>query len=107
MIIIQDTREQQGWEFFYPDVIVVRRTLDAGDYTIEGKEEDILIERKATTGELANNIGKKWYQFCNEFKRMPKNTKKIVICEFSLQDVESFPINSGIPYHVRKYIKIK
>ena len=106
MIIIQDTREQQGWEFFYPDIIVVREQMVSGDYTIRGRESDLIVERKATTGELANNIGKKWFQFCDEFQRVPADTRKVVICEFSQQDVDSFPINSGIPYRVRKYLKI-
>ncbi len=106
MIIIQDTREQQGWDFFDPEVSVIREKLDAGDYTLDGKSSLIIIERKASTGELANNLGSNWDRFVREFERMLPETRKVIICEFSMQDIDSFPINSGIPHRVRKYLRI-
>ena len=47
IIIIQDTREQLGYEFAgYPDVELLKGTLPTGDYSLPGFEDRIAIERK-------------------------------------------------------------
>jgi len=106
MIIHKDTREKTGWSFLEPDMIVIDTKLDAGDYTLEGYESEIVIERKATTGELAINIGKEWERFKREFERMKDIKRKLIICEFSITDIQVFPINSGIPSPQRYYIRV-
>lgn len=106
MIVHKDTREKNGWSFLEPDIIVVDNKLDAGDYTLEGYESEIIIERKATTGEFAINIGKQWDRFQREFERMSHIKRKIIICEFTITDIQVFPINSGIPAPQRYYIRV-
>jgi len=44
MVIVVDTREQD--EYTFGDADVVRRKLDAGDYSIAGLENRVAIERK-------------------------------------------------------------
>ena len=57
MKIIQDTREKQGWDFiFAEDLEIVRAGLKYGDYTTELLENQFRVERKASTGELYNNL---------------------------------------------------
>ena len=52
--IIIDTREQQPWVF--EDYTTANEKLDTGDYSIEGMEDLLCIERKHSIGEIANNI---------------------------------------------------
>lgn len=107
-IVIQDTREQQPWDFsYFPGFAgVEKRKLDSGDYTIFGHEKTIAIERKKSTSEIATNFGTKLQQFENEMQRMQPITHKYIICEFPLENVYSFPINSGIPTKRHKFLKI-
>lgn len=97
--IIRDTREQYPWDFtFYDncDEVIIRK-LETGDYTLEGYEDILVIERKRNTGEIANNIGFAKTRFNAELERMKKIKWHYIICEFSIDDVLAFPVNSGIP----------
>ena len=58
---------------------------------------DLVIERKCTTGELANNLGKKWKPFERELIRMSKFKHAYIICEFPIDYLDVFPDKSGIP----------
>ncbi len=108
MHIIKDTREKRGWEFdMYPDVdAITMKTVYPGDYTLEGLEDIFCIERKATTGELAMNLGQKKKQFEKELQAMEEFKYKYIVCEFSLEDFANFPKNSGIPKKVWRKIKV-
>ena len=52
MIIIQDTREQSPFDFSFYDCDVSIATLKTGDYTIEGYEEIVCIERKKSASKI-------------------------------------------------------
>ena len=45
-------------------------TLHTGDYTLEGFEDVVCIERKACVSEIAMNLGKKKNAFNAEMERM-------------------------------------
>lgn len=99
MKIIRDTREKNGWTFpFYEDIQIESIKIDSGDYTTELLKDKVVIERKATATELANNLGKKTAKarFYREFDRMEKLEKAYIVCEFSESDVYTFPQNSGM-----------
>ena len=70
--IIKDTREQDGYSFaasssrYHTCNGMVSRKLDTGDYSIEGLEDLICIERKGCAEELAQNLGQKKHAFLNE-----------------------------------------
>lgn len=109
--VIVDTREQKGWfdafaevEDNYFDFSPERGTLKTGDYSIKGLEDIFVIERKASTSELSRNIMEP--RFEEEFKRLECFKYKFVICEFDFRDIVQFPVNSGIPKHLQKSIKI-
>ena len=102
MIILRDTREKNGWDFSNYDINAVDKKLHSGDYTIKGKEDIIIIERKASTGELSNNLVKDYARFCREFDRLPSDTRKIIICEFPQENISIFPLKSGIPFNKSK-----
>ena len=76
---------------------MVVRKLDTGDYSIEGLEDKVCIERKARVSELAINLGKDKRRFMNEIERMKDFPFKFLILEFSLEDVMDFPERSDIP----------
>tara|TARA_Y100001938_G_scaffold134373_1_gene194756 strand:- start:655 stop:1110 length:456 start_codon:yes stop_codon:yes gene_type:complete len=107
MKIIRDTREQQGFQFF-AQAEIIEQALDAGDYTIEGLEDFIRIERKASTGELYHNLAKKTMKarFHREMEKLDTIHNAYIVCEFPESFLYTFPENSGIPKSKRKYMKI-
>jgi ERCC4-type nuclease len=100
--IIIDTREQKPWEF--PGHTTAVQKLDTGDYSVEGLEDILCIERKQNTSEFAKNIVEKRYDDWTE--RMSKFKYKFLLLEFSLSDVYLFPKNSGIPKHMLNKTRI-
>ncbi len=58
--IIVDTREQQPWNF--KTYGTVSQKLDTGDYSIEGLENLVAIERKKSVNEFATNITEKRFK---------------------------------------------
>tara|TARA_B100000287_G_scaffold433132_1_gene494090 strand:+ start:230 stop:715 length:486 start_codon:yes stop_codon:yes gene_type:complete len=106
--VIKDTREQEGYHFSKYDKCegMVERKLDTGDYSIEGLEEKICVERKASPEELATNLGQKKHAFMNEIERMKPFPHKFIILEFSLQDLVDFPEGSRIPESQKAKVKI-
>ena len=106
--VIKDTREQEGYHFSKYDKCegMVERKLDTGDYSIEGLEERICVERKASPEELATNLGQKKHAFMNEIERMKPFRHKFILLEFSLQDLVDFPEGSRIPESQKAKVKI-
>lgn len=103
--IIKDTREQNGFNLEFHGFSVISKKLDTGDYSIEGLEKTLCIERKASTGEIAMNFGVKSKQFDAEIERMKSYKYKYLVCEFTLDTLLKFPKDSGIPSN--KLCKIK
>jgi len=70
MTLLVDTREKKPWKIkgFYSK----RLKLDTGDYTIEGYEKIIRIERKASIAELHLNLIGHWDAFLASTKRLSK-----------------------------------
>lgn len=107
-VIIQDTREKNGWNFepYEECQAVLSQGLKTGDYTLEGLETSLCIERKASSGELSMNLGKKGKQFAAEIDRMSSFRWAYIICEFSIDDLMSFPARSTIPPRRWKYLRM-
>jgi len=98
-----DTQEKVDFWMFSPSNRCsgsIRTHLPTGDYTLEGYEKKFVIERKANTGEFATNINEK--RFKKELERLQKFDYPHIICEFTWDDVYSFPKNSGIPQYLWK-----
>lgn len=106
MIIIQDTREQSPFDFSFYDCEVAIATLKTGDYTLEGYEQIICIERKKSPSELATNLGKYKERFENELERMREFKHKYIVCEFNEEELRKFPHNAKIPNRIKKYIRM-
>lgn len=100
--IIVDTREQQPWDF--PRHEVASRKLDTGDYSMEGFEHLLCIERKKSVSEIANNITEK--RFKDVINRMTTYKYPFILLEFDLEDVLQYPIGSNVPKKMWDKLKI-
>ena len=85
---------------------MVNRKLDTGDYSIEGLEDKICIERKASVVELANNVGISRKRFEAEIERMKEFPHKFLVLEFSLTDLMDFPEGSDVPNSEIKKLRV-
>ena len=88
-ILIVDTREKTPWDFETDDAFeeVIYRKLDHGDYSIEGLEDIISIERKASVNELYTNFTKDKKRIKAEFERMKDCDFKFLVVEETCEDV--------------------
>jgi len=96
--VIRDTQEKNNyWDF--PEGYLCNGTVPAklktGDYSLAGLENIFSIERKANTGEFSKNITEK--RFERELIRLDAMPQAYLMLEFSWNDIDSFPYNSGIP----------
>lgn len=101
-VVVVDTREQQPWEFGLH--VTAKRKLETGDYSIEGLEHILCIERKKSVSEIANNITEK--RFVDVLERMSKIQYPFILFEFDLEDVYSYPVGSDIPKKLWDSLKI-
>ena len=101
--IIVDTREQQPLWTAGANVVV--RKLDTGDYSLEGFEDVVCIERKKSVAEVATNIVEA--RFWREIDRMAEFKHKHLVCNFTIDDILRYPKGSGIPKWRWKYLKVK
>lgn len=100
--IIVDTREQQPW--FFDNYTTANRKLDTGDYSIEGLEHLLCIERKKSISEFANNIVES--RFKDVVMRMSQLKYSFLLLEFNLKDVLIYPVGSTVPKKMWNKIKI-
>lgn len=91
--IIIDTREQIPWEFGFHDT--AKKKLDTGDYSIEGFENIVAVERKKSVSELATNLSES--RFNDVLERLSKIPHSYMVFEFDVDDIYSFPVGSDIP----------
>lgn len=103
--IIIDTREQKPWDFANADVVTTRKKVEIGDYTIEGLENRLCIERKRNVSEFIFNFTED--RFHRLIKKIQAFEWKYILLEFSIDDVMLYPINSGIPDRQLHKVKLK
>jgi ERCC4-type nuclease len=91
-VVIRDTREKkgQGW-FFGGDASywggTTISTLRTGDYSVEGLERFVCIERKKSVNEFMGNLFMTWQRFQKELHRMRKFGMAAIVLEFTADDV--------------------
>ncbi len=97
--VLRDTREQVGHGWIFPArspcLGTEKATLNTGDYTLKGYEDIFIIERKGGCGEVAKNIIQQ--RFIKELERLESFQAAFIVFEFEMEDVITFPANSGIP----------
>jgi len=100
--IIIDTREQKPWEF--SNHAIANHKLDTGDYSIQGLESILAIERKRNISEFANNITES--RFVDVIERLSQFKYAFILFEFDMKDVINYPIGSNIPKKLWNRIRI-
>lgn len=107
--IIKDTREKEGHGWWFDENAYCSGTtkakVDIGDYTIEGMEHLLCIERKESVSEFAGNCGEK--RFHKELERMSSFPHPFLILEFNWRDIERYPEGSSVPRSKWPSIRIK
>jgi ERCC4-type nuclease len=101
-VIIIDTREQQPWSFDH--YTKANKKLDTGDYSIEGLETILAIERKKSASEFANNITES--RFKDVVERLSHVKYAFLLLEFDLEDILIYPVGSNVPKRLWDKIKI-
>lgn len=88
-ILLIDTREKNPYDFSTDDAFLeIKHTkLDAGDYSIEGMEHIIVIERKASVDELFVNFTKDKERIQAEFERLKDHKFKVLVVEETWDDI--------------------
>ena len=71
-----------------------------------GNWQGVVIERKASVEEIANNLGKKKSAFLSEMERMQEFKYPFMVLEFSMEDLLKFPENSKIPKNKLRQVRI-
>lgn len=101
-VILIDQQEKKPFTFGRQKTKTTH--LKTGDYTLEGLEDKICIERKSLQ-DLASSITKQ--RFWNEMERMSSINKSYLLLECSSEDITKFPAGSGIPRKVWRFLKVK
>jgi len=81
--IIVDSREQEPWGFTCP---AVTRKLDAGDYSVEGLEDQVAVERKSLADFVRTVIHER-RRFARELEKLAGYRAACVVIEADLDKV--------------------
>lgn len=86
MRIVVDTREQAPWTFEGQGSAIVRKKLDAGDYSIEGLEHRVAIERKSLD-DWTGTVLRDRARFYRELELMRALEFRCVIIEAGVREI--------------------
>ena len=84
--IIVDTREQEPYSFDPRLVTAVRRALPAGDYSVDGLEGVVAVERK-TLDDFVSTVIHSRERFTEELRKLGGYRAACVVVESSLADM--------------------
>ncbi|MEA3364861.1 MAG: ERCC4 domain-containing protein [Candidatus Hydrogenedentes bacterium] len=84
--VVVDTREQEPYVFDPRCVAVTRRALPAGDYSIEGREDSVAVERK-TLEDFVSTVIRSRKRFTRELQRLAGYEAACIVVEADLSDI--------------------
>ncbi|HWR49699.1 MAG TPA: ERCC4 domain-containing protein [Bryobacteraceae bacterium] len=84
--IIVDTRENEPYAFDPRVVAAVRRALPAGDYSVEGLETELAVERKSVDDFVGTVIHAR-ERFARELEKLTQYRAACVVVEAGLADL--------------------
>ncbi len=88
--ILYDDRERKPWKIYSLMFKFKRTRLKCGDYTIEGFEDIVAIEKKSGILELISNLsGKDRPRFKRFLEKLSKYPIKCIVIEDSLSHIEA------------------
>jgi len=94
IVIVVDTREQEPYAFDPKHVIVTRKALPAGDYSIEGHEDSVAVERK-TLEDFVSTAIRSRKRFARELRWLSEYDAACVVVEADLRDIIGGRYRSG------------
>lgn len=100
--VIIDTREQQPWEF--AEYSTAHRKLNTGDYSIDGLENILCIERKRGIAEIANNIVDP--RFKDVINRMQQYKYAFILIECDYDQLMTYPVGTDVPQKLWSKMKL-
>ena len=81
--IVIDSREQEGYSF---SCQTVRKKLDAGDYSVEGHEHEVAVERKSLA-DFVHTVIHDFDRFRAELQKLSQMRAACIVVEANLDDV--------------------
>lgn len=81
--IVIDSREKEGYSFSCP---TVRKKLDAGDYSVDGHEQQVAVERKSLQ-DFVHTVIHDFDRFAIELAKLAALRCACVVVEADLDDV--------------------
>jgi len=93
-VIVVDTRETEPYSFSPERAAVVRRALPAGDYSLEGMEQRVAVERK-TLPDLVQTVIRERERFRRELQLLSGYEAACVVVEAQLPDALAGRYRSG------------
>jgi ERCC4-type nuclease len=93
--LIVDTREQQPFAFSAPGVRTIRRALPTGDYSVEGFEDRVAVERK-TLDDLVGSLIRARERFLREMRRFETYEARCIVVEADWSDVAERRYAGGV-----------
>jgi DNA excision repair protein ERCC-4 len=92
--VIVDTREQEPYAFTSERIATVRRALAAGDYSLEGHETAVAVERKSLDDYVGSVIFDR-ERFLRELDVLAHYDVACVVVEATLEDIVTHRYRSG------------
>jgi DNA-directed RNA polymerase beta subunit len=88
-VIVRDTREKKPWDFSKDDKFEgqIDATLKTGDYSIEGYEDVIVVERKKSPNELIANFTTDKERIYKEIERLKSFKFAAIVIECNLAEL--------------------
>jgi ERCC4-type nuclease len=93
-VIVVDTREIEPYSFDPERVAVIRRALPAGDYSLDGLEDRVAVERK-TLDDLVTTVIRSRDRFRRELKLLREYKAACIVVEADLAEVLAGRYHSG------------
>lgn len=100
MKILIDSRDKRDFRYDFSIYGVEQevKALKTGDYTLDGYEHLLTIDRKKSISELYGNFFMDYSRFRKELERLSV-MKGYILCEFPYSQVIDFPLD--MPRHVK------
>ena len=97
--IVYDDREKQPWMFLEDTWAMEKKRLKVGDYSFEGYEEAVAIEKKSGMGEMLKDLTGDYRKTFKRFlKRLSAYPVKCIVVENELRASSVESIIRGLHY---------
>jgi ERCC4-type nuclease len=94
VVIIADTREQIPFAFDPAHAVTVRRALAAGDYSLDGHETSVAVERKSLD-DFVGSVVRERERFLAELRRLEGYELACIVVEGNIEDVFAHRYRGG------------